>query len=228
MSICEQLNKVKAELPPSVTLIAVSKFHPEEDIEEAYAAGQRLFGENIIQELRRKHEALPKDIQWHFIGHLQRNKIKYIVPFVSMIHAVDSYTLLEDIDRCAEKAGRAIPCLLEIHVAEEEAKYGFSFDDCRKMLAAGEWKNLRHIELCGLMCMASNVEDREQIHGEFRKVWNFFDEVKENYFKDDARFSQRSWGMSNDYDIAVEEGSTMIRVGTKIFGGRPKKAVPVI
>ena len=223
MNICERLNQVKSELPKAVTLIAVSKFHPETEVEEAYAAGQRIFGENIIQELKRKYENLPKDIQWHFIGHLQRNKIKYIVPFVSMIHAVDSFELLSDIDRHAQKVDRIIPCLLQIHVAKEETKFGFTFDECRNMLAEEKWKDLQHVRISGLMCMASNVPDQAQIHQEFRSVYTFFNEIKQQYFKQDEQFCYRSWGMSSDYPIAVEEGCNMVRIGTKIFGSRPQK-----
>ncbi|MDD4759908.1 MAG: YggS family pyridoxal phosphate-dependent enzyme [Bacteroidaceae bacterium] len=223
MDIRERLNQVKSILPATVTLIAVSKFHPEADVEDAYAAGQRIFGENIVQELRRKYENLPKDIQWHFIGHLQRNKIKYIVPFVSMIHAVDSFELLSDINQHAQKIGRVIPCLLQIHVAKEETKFGFNFEECRQMLKNENWKKLENVRIDGLMCMASNVPDEAQIHQEFHSVWNFFNEMKQQYFEHDEHFCQRSWGMSSDYTIAVQEGSTMVRVGTKIFGNRLQK-----
>ena len=221
MSIATELQAVKDELPDGVELIAVSKYHPEEDVLEAYQAGQRVFGENIAQELRRKHENLPQDIQWHFIGHLQKNKIKYIAPYVSLIHSVDSFELLAEIDKHALKAGRTIPCLLQMHVAKEETKFGFSFDECRQMLESGKWQQLDNIRITGLMCMASNVSDEKQIHGEFESVREFFDEIKHEYFPDDAAFCHRSWGMSGDYRIAVEEGSNMVRVGTRIFGARP-------
>ena len=218
--IKDNLAAVKEKLPEGVELIAVSKFHPEEDVQEAYDAGQRVFGENLAQELRRKHENLPDDIRWHFIGHLQKNKIKYIVPYVAMIHAVDSLDLPQAINRHAESCGRIVPCLLQIHVAKEETKFGFSFDECREMLNEGSWQGLHNVKLSGLMCMASNVPNEVQIHQEFRSVWDFFNEIKETYFKTDADFKERSWGMSSDYRIAVEEGSTMVRIGTKIFGQR--------
>ena len=186
MSISSKILDIKKELPENVSLIAVSKYHPTEEVMEAYNAGQRIFGENIVQELRQKQQELPQDIQWHFLGHLQKNKIKYIVPFVSLIHSVDSPELLTEINRLAEKAGRVVPCLLQIHVAKEETKFGFTFDECRRML-------------------------------------QFFREIKQQFFADDDAFCQRSWGMSHDYPIAIEEGSTLVRVGTKIFGERPSR-----
>jgi pyridoxal phosphate enzyme (YggS family) len=221
--IAEELRKIKAGLPKEVTLIAVSKYHPNEDVMEAYNAGQRIFGENIVQELRQKQQDLPKDIQWHFIGHLQKNKIKYIAPFVAMIHSVDSFDLLQEINKHAAKVGRVIPCLLQIHVAKEETKFGFTFDECREMLRSNEWRALANVHIEGLMCMASNVPDEAQIAREFSEVNDFFKEVKAGYFKDDAAFCHRSWGMSHDYPIAIQNGSTMVRLGTCIFGSRPKK-----
>lgn len=218
--IQNNLHVVLSGLPQGVRLVAISKFHPKEAIEEAYAAGQRIFGESHVQELQEKQAVLPADIEWHFIGHLQTNKVKYIAPYVHMIHAVDTVKLLHEIDRQGERCGRVIPCLLEIHVAEEATKYGFTFDACRKMLSGGEWKNLSHARICGLMCMASFVDDKEQIRGEFHKVRQFFDEVKATWFADAPWFKERSWGMSHDYPIAVSEGSTLVRVGTRIFGER--------
>lgn len=223
MGIAEQLIKVREELPEGVTLVAVSKFHPEADVLEAYNAGQRIFGENIAQEVRRKHENLPADIQWHFIGHLQKNKIKYIAPFVAMIHSVDSFELLQEINRHAEKCSRTIPCLLQIHVAREETKFGFSFEECRQMLLEGKWKQLNHIHLSGLMCMASNIDDDTQILKEFNSVNHFFQEIKQQFFADDPLFCQRSFGMSGDYGLAIQAGSTMVRIGSLIFGARPSK-----
>jgi PLP dependent protein len=218
--IQNNLHAVLSELPEGVRLVAISKFHPKEAIEEAYAAGQRIFGESHVQELQEKQAVLPADIEWHFIGHLQTNKVKYIAPYVHMIHAVDAVKLLHEIDRQGERCGRVIPCLLEIHVAEEATKYGFTFDTCRQMLAEGAWRNLSHARICGLMCMASFVDDKEQIRGEFHKVRQFFDEVKATWFADAPWFKERSWGMSHDYPIAVCEGSTLVRVGTRIFGER--------
>ena len=223
MSISSKILDIKKELPENVSLIAVSKYHPTEEVMEAYNAGQRIFGENIVQELRQKQQELPQDIQWHFLGHLQKNKIKYIVPFVSLIHSVDSPELLTEINRLAEKAGRVVPCLLQIHVAKEETKFGFTFDECRRMLQDGQWRELSHVKLCGLMCMASNVSDEAQIRSEFRRVFQFFREIKQQFFADDDAFCQRSWGMSHDYPIAIEEGSTLVRVGTKNFGERPSR-----
>lgn len=220
MSITYDLKQVLAELPQGVRLVAVSKFHPNEFIEEAYRAGQRIFGESKVQEMTDKYESLPKDIEWHFIGHLQTNKIKYMAPFVSMIHGVDSYKLLTEINKQALKAGRVIKCLLQLHIAKEETKFGFSFDECREMLVAGEWKSLPNIQLCGLMGMATNTDSEEQIEREFRSLNKFFNEIKNNFFADQADFCELSMGMSHDYPIAITTGSTLVRVGSKIFGER--------
>ena len=214
------LNEVLAELPDGVRLVAISKYHPNEYIEAAYAEGQRIFGESHEQELRQKHETLPKDIEWHFIGHLQTNKVKYIAPYVNMIEAVDSLKLLREIDKQAARNNRVIDVLLELHIAEEETKYGLTPDACRQLLADGEWRELKHVRICGLMMMASYVDDENQIRSEFRLARNLFDELKAKYFSDEPSFKERSWGMSHDYPIAVEEGSTMVRVGTAIFGPR--------
>ena len=214
------LREVLGNLPQGVRLVAISKYHPNEYIEAAYEEGQRIFGESHEQELRQKHETLPKDIRWHFIGHLQTNKVKYIAPYVTMIEAVDSLKLLKEIDKQAAKCNRVIDVLLELHIAEEETKYGLTPDACRQLLADGEWRTLTHVRICGLMMMASYVEDMEQIRGEFRLAKNLFDEVKAEYFADKDYFCERSWGMSHDFPIAVEEGSTMVRVGTTIFGPR--------
>lgn len=216
----ENLKKVKAALPANVKLVAVSKYHPAEYIEEAYAEGHRLFGESHEQEIRQKVEALPKDIEWHFIGHLQTNKVKYIAPYISMIDAVDSFKLLKEINKQAQKNDRIIKVLLELHIAEEETKYGFSLDACREMLAAGEWRDMKNVAICGLMMMASNVDDTDVIKREMLMAADFFDEIKAEYFSDDDSFCERSWGMSHDYDIAVECRATMVRVGTTIFGPR--------
>ena len=214
------LKQVLANLPQGVRLVAISKYHPNEYIEAAYAEGQRIFGESHEQELRQKVETLPKDIRWHFIGHLQTNKVKYIAPYITMIEAVDSLKLLKEIDKQAAKCERVIDVLLELHIAEEETKYGLTPDALRELLADGEWRGLNHVHICGLMMMASYVDDEEQIRSEFRLAHNLFDEVKAQYFADCDYFCERSWGMSHDYQIAVEEGSTMVRIGTTIFGPR--------
>lgn len=214
------LRAVRAQLPEEVQLVAVSKFHPEEYIMAAYEEGQRIFGESHEQELKRKHESLPKDIEWHFIGHLQTNKVKYIAPYITMVEAVDSLKLLREIDKQAAKCNRVIDVLLELHIAEEETKYGLTLDACRALLREGEWRQLQHVRICGLMMMASFVDDTEQIRSEMMLASHFFDEVKTVYFADDPAFKVRSWGMSNDFPIAVECNSTMVRVGTTIFGPR--------
>lgn len=215
-NLCE----VRASIPEGITLVAVSKYHPEEYIIVAYEEGQRVFGESRAQEIATKHTSLPKDIRWHFIGHLQTNKVKQIVPYISMIEAVDSLKLLKEIDRQAEAYGRVIDVLLELHIASEESKYGFTPDECRQMLAEGEWKSLAHVRICGLMAMATFTDDKEQIRREFMVAANLFDELKAAYFADNDAFSVRSWGMSDDYPIAISTGSNMIRIGTKIFGPR--------
>ena len=222
--VANNLHKVLGTLPDGVKLVAISKFHPNEYIEAAYQEGQRLFGESQVQELSRKVDTLPNDIEWHFIGHLQTNKVKYIAPYISMIEAVDSLKLLKEVDKQAAKHNRIINVLLELHIAEEESKYGFSPDACRELLANGEWKELKNVHISGLMMMASNVDDREQIKREMTLAANLFDELKEKYFADDSAFKERSWGMSHDYDIAVECRSTMVRVGTTIFGPRVYQA----
>mgnify|MGYP002744920371 FL=1 len=218
--VANNLHKVLGTLPDGVKLVAISKFHPNEYIEAAYQEGQRLFGESQVQELSHKVDTLPKDIEWHFIGHLQTNKVKYIAPYISMIEAVDSLKLLKEIDKQAAKHNRIINVLLELHIAEEESKYGFSPDACRELLTNGEWKELKNVHISGLMMMASNVDDREQIKREMTLAADLFDELKEKYFADDSAFKERSWGMSHDYLLAVSCRSTMVRVGSAIFGTR--------
>lgn len=220
MNIAENLKQVLAGLPSSVRLVAVSKFHPNEAIEEVYRAGQRIFGESKVQEMTAKYENLPKDIEWHFIGHLQTNKIKYMVPYVAMIHGIDSYKLLVDVNKQAAKVERTVKCLLQLHIAQEETKFGFSADECKEMLAAEEWKNLKNVQICGLMGMASNTDDSEQIDREFCSLNNLFKELKKNYFSDSDTFCELSMGMSHDYHQAIAKGSTLVRVGSKIFGER--------
>ena len=218
--VAGKLREVKSNIPEGVTLVAVSKFHPNEYIEAAYAEGQRVFGESHEQELSKKYDTLPKDIQWHFIGHLQTNKVKYIAPYISMVDAVDSLKLLKEINKQAAKHDRMIDVLLELHIAQEATKYGLTIDACRQLLDDGEWRNLNNVRICGLMMMASNTDDENRIRSEFMQAADFFDEVKAKYFADSAAFCQRSWGMSHDYKIAVECRSTMVRVGTTIFGPR--------
>ena len=219
--IADNLRQIKESLPQGVTLVAVSKFHPVDEVMEAYDAGQRIFGENIVQELRTKHEQMPKDIEWHFIGHLQTNKVKYLIPFVSMIHSVDSLKLLSEIDKHAARDGRVIPCLLQVHVAQEETKFGFTPDELQEMLDEGSWRALLHVHIRGLMCMATNTDDTAQVAREFDRVKTLYDTVKARFFADQPDFDLRSWGMSGDYEIAVAHGSNMVRVGSKIFGPRP-------
>lgn len=216
----ENLERIRRTLPPHVTLVAVSKFHPAGMIREAYDAGQRVFGESRVQELQEKARLLPADIEWHFIGHLQVNKVKYIAPYVSLIHAVDSLRLLREIDRQGDRAGRVIPCLLQLHVAREETKFGFSVEECRRLLQDGEWRSLRHVRIEGLMCMASNTPDAERVRADFRTARVFFEELRSTVFSDEATFSKCSWGMSGDYGTAIGEGSTMVRIGSSIFGER--------
>lgn len=214
------LKEVKATIKPGVELVAVSKFHPAEVIQEAYDEGQRIFGESRAQELREKQATLPADIEWHFIGHLQPNKVKYIAPYISLIHAVDSLKLLNEINKQAAKHNRVINCLLELRVAQEATKYGMTPDECLALLESSEWRELKNVQIAGMMCMASNTDNRAQIRQEFQRARACFDEAKTRFFANDPAFCQRSWGMSEDYDIAMEEGATLVRIGTAIFGER--------
>lgn len=218
--VAENLQKVKAALKPNVELVAVSKFHPAEAIQEAYEAGQRVFGESHVQELVEKEKVLPKDIQWHFIGHLQTNKVKYMAPFVSLIHSMDSLKLMKEIDKQAEKYGRVIDVLLQIHVAAEETKFGFTPEEVVEMLQEDEWKNCTHVRIVGLMAMATNTDDEARIGREFESVAQLFEVLKDSFFADKPEFKELSMGMSGDYLIAQEHGSTMARVGSMIFGER--------
>lgn len=215
--IKDNLNAVRTSLKSGVQLVAISKYHPVSAVEEAYAEGQRVFGESREQELRIKYDTLPKDIEWHFIGHLQTNKVKYIAPYISMIEAVDSLKLMKEIERQAEKNQRTIDILLELHLAQEETKSGMTPEECRQLLAEGLWKEMKHVRICGIMMMASNTDDEAQIRSEFLAARDFFDEVKEQYFKDDDSFTVKSYGMSGDYLIAQECGSNHVRVGSRIF-----------
>ena len=220
MDIQTNLKEVLNDLPQDVRLVAVSKFHPAEATQAAYDAGQRIFGESKVQEMDEKHGKLPEDIEWHFIGHLQTNKVKYIAPYVALIHAVDSYKLLVEVNKQASKVNRIIPCLLEIHIAQEESKYGFTFESCRTFLQEEAWKELTNVRIEGVMGMATNTDDENEIRKEFESLHRFFNELKENYFKEQPYFKEISMGMSHDYKIAVAAGSTMVRVGSKIFGER--------
>lgn len=220
MSIAQNLQSILNQIPATVKLVAVSKFKPNEAILEAYQAGQRTFGENRVQELADKQAQLPADIQWHMIGHLQSNKIKYIAPFVNLIHGVDSTKLLTEIDKQGQKIGRVIPCLLQVHIAQEETKFGFDRDELLKLMGSDELKTLSHIQLHGLMGMATNTDDTAQVRKEFKSLRTLFEELKSAYFAEDANFKEISMGMSSDYKIAIEEGSTMVRIGSSIFGGR--------
>ena len=218
--IAENLNSVRATLKEGVELVAVSKYHPVEDLQEAYDAGQRVFGESHVQELVAKHEVLPEDVRWHFIGHLQTNKVKYMASFVSLIHSVDSLKLLREIDKQARKAERVVDVLLQLHVAAEETKFGFSADELLAMLDAGEWKAMEGVRIVGLMAMATNTDDEGQIGREFGAVRDLFDVAKGRFFADEPSFREISMGMSGDYLIAQEHGSTLVRVGSMIFGER--------
>lgn len=222
--IKDEIHNITANLPEDVRLVAVSKYHPETSIMEAYEAGQRIFGESHVQELQRKHENLPKDIEWHFIGHLQTNKVKYIAPYVSLIHAVDTPKLLAEISKQGIKCGRRIPCLLQLHVAQEETKFGFSVEEAEDFLKNGEWREMTGAELHGVMCMASLTNDIAQIAHEFETARQFFLHARDTYFiggkEHKCHFRECSWGMSDDYPIAIQHGSTMVRIGSRIFGAR--------
>jgi len=219
MSIRENLHSIKSALPANVTLIAVTKTHPAEKLMEVYNAGHKIFGENKVQEMTDKYEQLPKDIEWHLIGHLQSNKVKYIAPFVALIHSVDSFSLLKEINKQAQKNDRVIDCLLQIYIAVEDTKFGLSFNEAEELLQSAELKQLKNIRITGLMGMASNTDNREQIRQEFRSLTGFFHQLRQHLIPG-PEFSTISMGMSSDYKIAIEEGSTMIRVGSSIFGER--------
>lgn len=220
MSIRANLIRIRSELPSTVTLVAVSKFHPKEALLEAYEAGQRVFGESRVQELVEKQAALPKDIEWHFIGHLQTNKVKQVVPFVSLIHSVDSLKLLQEINKEAARINRVVPCLLQLHIAQEEQKFGFKVEECNELLSDGTLINLKHIRIRGIMGMATLTDDESVINNEFISLRAFFDDIKQALFPSEQHFKVVSMGMSDDYPLAVQAGSTMIRVGSLIFGDR--------
>jgi pyridoxal phosphate enzyme (YggS family) len=220
MSITANFQDVLSTVPSNIKLVAVSKTKPNEDILEVYNAGHKVFGENKVQELVRKSEELPKDIEWHFIGHLQSNKVKYIAPFVGVIHAVDSLKLLRTINKEGEKNNRVISCLLQFHVAEEESKFGLDYREAADILESNEFKEMTFVKVVGVMGMATFTNEQEKVRGEFITLKNIFDNVKSEFFAEDNSFKEISMGMSGDYLIAIEEGSTMVRVGSNIFGFR--------
>ena len=219
-SIAENLEAVIQALPDSVELVAVSKTKPNSSILEAYAAGHRVFGENRIQELIAKSDALPKDIEWHMIGHLQSNKVKYIAPFIGLIHAVDKAKLLTEINKEALKSNRVIRVLLQFHIAKEESKFGMSLAEAEELLSSYQFKSFENIEVVGVMGMATFTSDEEQVRNEFRNLKSIFERLKSDHFRDQASFKEISMGMSDDYNLAIEEGSTMVRIGSSIFGKR--------
>lgn len=224
MSIADNIKKYKNEIEPDgVILVAVSKTKSKEDILEAYEAGQRVFGENQVQEMCEKKEELPNDIKWHLIGHLQSNKVKYMASFVSLIHGVDSLKLLQEIDKQAIKTDRVIDCLLQVYIADEETKFGLEFDEVIELLRSEEYLALKNIRITGLMGIATNTKNEKQLKVEFNELKIFFEGIKLSFFRKEESFKELSMGMSNDYKIAIEEGSTMVRIGSSIFGSRPLK-----
>ena len=220
MMIGDRIRTILSTLPQGVSLCAVSKYHPVEAIQEAYDAGQRIFGESHVQELRQKQPALPQDIEWHFIGHLQTNKVKYIAPYISLIHSVDSPRLLQEINRQALRAGRVIPCLLQLHVAQEDTKFGFTPQECLEYLRTGEYRTLTGIRITGIMCMATNTDSEERILQDFSLANNLFHQCRAEFPDLAESMITRSWGMSDDYPLAIQQGSTLVRIGSSIFGAR--------
>ena len=220
MNIEQNINQIKKKLPSKTRLVAVSKFHDTAHILEAYHSGHKIFGESRVQELIDKQPDLPDDIEWHFVGRLQRNKVQFLVPFIHCIHSVDSARLLRRIEQQAARVDRVIPCLLQIHIAQEDTKAGFTEEECWQFLSTNEWREFKHIQLAGVMGMATFTDDEDLVRKEFKSLKNFFHKLKEHFFKDTPAFKEISMGMSSDYRIAVEEGSTLIRVGTTIFGER--------
>ncbi len=223
MSVSDNILKIRQELPTNVKLVAVSKTMLPEIVREAYEAGQRAFGENKAQEMTAKQPLLPTDCEWHFIGHLQTNKVKYIAPFVSMIHSVDSFKLLMEIDRQAAKNKRIIPCLLQFHIAEEESKFGLDVQEADQLLNQLKQSILNNIRIAGVMGMATFTENEQQIRKEFRHLHLIFEQLKQNFFSGDNGFCEISMGMTSDYHLAIDEGSTIVRIGSAIFGERNYK-----
>ena len=218
--IKENLEKIRATVPEGVTLVAVSKTKPISNLQEAYDAGQRVFGENYPQEMRDKHEVLPQDIQWHFIGHLQTNKIKYIIPYVTLIHSIDTANLLEAVNKEAKKHDRVVDCLLQFHIALEETKFGLDLDEARQLLDSEAFKQMENVRICGVMGMGTFTDNMDEVRKEFKHLKSIFETLKKDYFANQPQFKEISMGMSEDYPIAIEEGATLIRVGSKIFGAR--------
>lgn len=218
--ISDQIKIITETLPDGVELVAVSKFHPVEALKEAYDAGQRIFGESRVQEISQKRLLMPDDVQWHFIGHLQTNKVRQLVPYVSLIHSVDSIKLLETINAESVRIGRVVDVLLQLHVAQEETKFGFTCEDCVDLVDKGVLDRLPNVRVCGVMGMATNTDDMGKVREEFKSIKNVFDTLKQRYFADKPYFKEISMGMSDDYHIAMEEGSTLVRIGTTIFGSR--------
>jgi len=220
MSIAENLANLKRELPETARLVAISKTKPNEDIMEAYEAGQRVFGENRVQELTEKYEDLPKDIIWHMVGHLQSNKVKYIAPFVHLIHGVDKPKLIKEIDKQGRKNNRVVDVLLQFHIAEEETKFGFNYEEAEQMINDSNFREYEYVRICGVMGMATFTDDESQIRKEFKELAQIFQNLKKKYFEDAPYFKEISMGMTNDYKIALEEGATLVRIGSLIFGKR--------
>ena len=220
MSITDNLIEIKKKLPDHVRLIAVSKTKPAECILELYQYGQRIFGENRVQEITEKYQQLPSDIEWHFIGHLQTNKVKFITPFISFIHSIDSLKLLNEINKEAQKNNRVINCLLEMYIATEETKFGLDLSESIALLESPEYKKMNHIRICGVMGMATFTEDLTRVRNEFKNLASYYNQIKTRYFSNQSYFKEISMGMSNDYEIAIQEGSTLVRIGTSIFGSR--------
>ncbi len=220
MNIQQSIENIRKEIPENVTLIAVSKTKPNEDLMQAYDCGQRVFGENKAQEMKQKHVDLPKDILWHFIGHLQENKIKYIIDYVTMIHSIDSLKLLKEVNKHAVKVNRIVDCLFEIDINNEESKFGLSENEVRDILNSEEFKELNNVRICGVMGIGSITDDREITREEFKNLKNIFTSLKNDFFEDKPYFKEISMGMTHDYDIAIQEGATLIRIGSKIFGAR--------
>ena len=220
MSVASEIERFTDELPANVRLVAVSKFHPVEKLMEAYSAGQRIFGESRVQELVQKAQEMPTDVQWHFIGHLQTNKVRALLPHVSLIHSVDSERLLDCIDKEAERIGRTVDVLLQIHVAQEEAKFGFTLQEITQLANSGKLTAMSHVRVVGVMAMATNTDDDAEIRREFAEAHHVFYTLKDGCFFGDEHFCELSMGMSDDYRLAIAEGSTMVRIGTTIFGAR--------
>lgn len=220
MSVSDKLNDIKKTLPENVKLVAVSKFHGVDAILEAYNSGQRVFGESRMQEIDQKQDLLPKDIEWHFVGHLQTNKVKKIVPYIHTVQSVDSWRLLSEIEKHAAPIKKKVCCLLEIHIASENSKYGFTYDTCKEFLSDGIWRDCKYAYIGGIMGMATNSDNEELVRKEFKSLKLFFEEIKDKFFTDDPNFKEISMGMSDDYKIATEEGATIVRIGSSIFGQR--------